>query len=98
MTPHQKYFLAYIEKEKMKQEFKLSDEVWHRVVQIIQEALLEGIDCADLLRMVRVSKSDLSDELVLTEEYKKSVDEMHKKLLEQAKLLGEKTAQKLVFD
>jgi hypothetical protein len=76
--------------------YKIADEVWHRIVQIIQEAMLEGVDCADLLRMVRVAASDTTDELVLTEEYKQSVKEMHEKLLEQAKQIANKTATLIV--
>lgn len=71
--------------------YKIADEVWHRIVQIIQEAMLEGVDCADLLRMVRVTASDTTGDLVLTEEYKQSVKEMHEKLLEQAKELANKS-------
>jgi len=86
-------------KENKMKDLKISDEVWHRIVQIIQEAMLEGVDCADLLRMVRVSQSDTTGELMLTDEYKQSVKEMHEKLLEQAKLLGERSeTKKLVFD
>lgn len=82
--------------------YKIADEVWYRIVQIIQEAMLEGIDCADLLRMVRVVASDTTGELVLTDEYKQSVKEMHEKLLEQAKELANKnlvsSTTKLIVD
>lgn len=67
-------------------EYKVSDEVWHRVVQIVQEAILTGVDCADLLRMIRLTESD-NEALVLTSEYKNHVNEAHKKLLEEAKAL-----------
>lgn len=61
---------------------KLADSVWHRVVQIVQEAILEGVDCADLLRQVGV-QPDESDPnvLVLTPEYEQQVRDMHQKLL-----------------
>lgn len=64
--------------------YKISDSVWHRVVQIVQEAMLTGVDCADLMRQVRVCV-DSQDEstLVLTPEYETQVLEMHKKYLEQ---------------
>lgn len=64
--------------------YKISDSVWHRVVQIVQEAMLTGVDCADLMRQVRVCV-DSQDEstLVLTPEYEAQVLEMHKKYLEQ---------------
>lgn len=66
---------------------KLHDSVWHRVVQIVQEAMLTGVDCADLLRQVEVvqsSEKDSSDFLVLTEEYKNRVEQQHKELLSKA--------------
>lgn len=65
---------------------KFADRVWHRVVQIVQEAMLTGVDCADLLRQVRVVP-DSSDPhvLVLSDEYEKQVKEMHIKLLQQAR-------------
>lgn len=67
-------------------EFKFSDSVWHRVVQIVQEAMLTGVDCADLLRQVRVV-SDPSDShvLILSVDYQRQVREMHEKMLQQAK-------------
>jgi hypothetical protein len=62
--------------------YKISDSVWHRVVQIIQEAMLTGVDCADLLRQVRVQvDTSSSDCLVLSEAYQKQVEEMHAKYL-----------------
>lgn len=68
----------------MEQSLRISDNVWARVIQIIQEAMLMGIDCADLLRQVRV-KIDESDAgtLVLTSGYEKMVEEHHKKLLDE---------------
>lgn len=89
-----------VKEKKMEKELKLSDEVWHRVVQIIQEAMLEGVDCADLLRMVRVVEGP-GEELVLSLGYKKSVKEMHEKLLAKAEELKSETqsaTSKLLFD
>ena len=60
-------------------EFSLADEVWHRVVQIVQEAMLTGVDCADLLRQVRVQESDAGT-LVLTPQYRQMIKEHHQKL------------------
>lgn len=70
----------------MNNEMKFADSVWHRVVQIVQEAMLTGVDCADLLRQVRVVP-DASDPnvLVLSAEYQKQVKEMHDKMLQQAR-------------
>lgn len=66
-------------------EMKFSDSVWHRVVQIVQEAMLTGVDCADLLRQVRVV-SDPTDPnvLILSAEYQLQVKAMHEKMLQQA--------------
>jgi hypothetical protein len=66
-------------------DMKLHDSVLHRIVQIVQEAMLTGVDCADYMRMVRV-QADASDPtvLVLTEEYKQHVKESHDKLEKQA--------------
>jgi len=67
-------------------EMKFADGVWHRVVQIVQEAMLTGVDCADLLRQVRVVP-DASDPhvLVLSDAYQKQIREMHEKMLQQAR-------------
>ena len=67
-------------------EFKFADSVWHRVVQIVQEAMLSGIDCADLLRQVRTVPDETDDHvLVLSPTYQKQVREMHEKMLAQAR-------------
>lgn len=59
---------------------KLSDSVLHRFVQILQEALLTGTDVSDHLRMVRVEPDkDDPHVLVLTDDYKAQVEEIHKK-------------------
>ena len=65
-------------------ELKLSDPVLHRIVQIIQEALLLGVDCSDIMRQIRLTTSSDDDSvLVLSDEYQKSVVAMHQKLLEE---------------
>lgn len=67
-------------------ELKFADNVWHRVVQIVQEAMLTGVDCSDLLRQVRVVPDETDDHvLVLSLEYQKQVREMHEKMLDQAR-------------
>lgn len=70
---------------------KLSDSVLARFVQIIQEAMLLGVDCVDIMRQVRVVP-DASDEhvLVLSEAYQQEVKQMHDKLMVE---LNEKQAQ-----
>lgn len=79
--------------------FKFSDNVSMRLVQIFQEALMTGVDGADLLRQVRVQVDDSDPEtLVLTPEYKQQVNEMHEKLVAQAQELQAKRASKLLID
>jgi hypothetical protein len=77
----------------------VSDKVWARVVQIVQEAILLGIDCVDLLREIRLCHCHINnDVLVLTDAYVKHVLEMHERLLKE---LEEKKAvkqAKLVVD
>lgn len=71
-------------------EKKFADSVWHRVVQIVQEAMLTGVDCADLLRQVRVVQDDVDpDVLVLSPGYQKQVKSMHDKMLQQAREIQE---------
>jgi len=72
----------------MSQKFKHSDQVWHRVVQIVQEAMIMGVDCVDLLRQIEVMSDD-KDNLVLTPEYIRSVGKMHEKWLADAVRLQE---------
>jgi hypothetical protein len=59
------------------------------MVQIFQEAMLLGVDGADLLRQVRLVL-DESDPtcLILEQAYKKQVEEMHEKLLREAETLN----------
>ena len=62
--------------------YTLNDEVWHRVAQIVQEAMLTGQDCATLLREIQVTEGE--SDLVLTKDYKVAVKERHAALLSQA--------------
>lgn len=68
--------------------YKISDSVAMRFVQIFQEAVLLGIDGADLMRQVRLI-ADESDPntMTLCPEYEKQVAEMHKKYLDDAEAL-----------
>jgi len=52
----------------------------------VEEEMLTGVDCSDLLRQVRVVP-DASDPhvLVLSPAYEKQVKEMHTKMLAQAR-------------
>ena len=65
--------------------YKISDSVAMRMIQIFQEAVIFGIDGADLLRQVRLVE-DAKEEgtLVLDPEYVASVKEMHEKTLAEA--------------
>lgn len=80
-------------------DMRFADSVWHRVVQIVQEAMLMGVDCADLLRQVRVVP-DASDPnvLVLSADYQRQVKEMHDKMLQQAReLQQQQTGNKFII-
>jgi hypothetical protein len=69
--------------------FKFSDEVSLRMVQIFQEALLLGMDGADLFREVRLTQSDSDpDSLVLDPEYVALVKKNHEDLLAHADVLS----------
>jgi len=62
--------------------YKISDSVAMRFIQIFQEAVLMGLDGADLMRQVRlVVDSEEADTLTLDPEYKKFVQESHEKYL-----------------
>lgn len=65
--------------------YKISDSVAMRMIQIFQEAVIFGLDGADLLRQVRLVE-DVSEEgtLTLDPEYVKAVAEMHEKSLAEA--------------
>jgi len=78
--------------------FKLADSVSMRMIQIFQEAIMTGVDGADLLRQVEL-EPDLSDvnTLVMTEEYKALVKDSHEKLLRQAEELQRLQHSKSLF-
>jgi hypothetical protein len=67
----------------------LADSVLHRVVQIVQEGFLLGVDVSDLLRQIRLTTDETEPgALILTNVYSASVDKMHEKYLEDAKRLA----------
>lgn len=69
--------------------YKISDSVAMRFIQIFQEAVLLGVDGADLMRQVRLVVDDASpDTVTLCPDYEKQVTEMHKKYLEDAEKLS----------
>lgn len=64
--------------------YKISDEVAMRFIQIFQEAVLLGIDGADLMRQVRLTSDPADQEnLILDPDYKKFVEESHQKYLKE---------------
>lgn len=78
--------------------FKLADSVSMRLVQIFQEAMMMGIDGADLLRQVRL-QPDESDPhvLVLDPEYERQVKETHAKYEAEAQQLAAARRPKLIL-
>ena len=65
--------------------YKISDAVAMRMIQIFQEAVLFGLDGADLMRQGRlVADPEDSESMTLDPEYSASVEEMHKKYLTEA--------------
>lgn len=65
--------------------YKISDSVAMRMIQIFQEAVIFGIDGADLLRQVRlVEDPKEAGTLSLDPEYVILVAEMHEKSLVEA--------------
>jgi hypothetical protein len=71
--------------------YKISDAVAMRMIQIFQEALLLGIDGADLMRQVRLVVDDSNPGTVtLDPNYESQVTEMHKKYLAEAESLRDK--------
>lgn len=77
----------------MKKEYKISDSVWARVIQIVQEAIMTGTDAADIMRMVRVEVADNDEELVLTEDYKRMVKEHYDEMIKRAEELKAASSQ-----
>lgn len=79
-------------------DFKFADSVSMRLIQIFQEAIMTGVDGADLLRQVRLQPDESEpDVLVLTPEYRQRVNEYHAKLEAEAKELQAKHAPKLII-
>lgn len=78
--------------------FKLSDAVSMRLIQIFQEAIMTGVDGADLLRQVSL-QPDASDPhvLVLSPEYEAQVRAGYEKLEAEAKRLQEQRRPKLLL-
>jgi len=72
--------------------YKISDKVAMRMIQIFQEALLLGVDGADLMRQVRLVQDETNtDTLTLDPQYEQQVTDMHRKYLEEAEALKAKS-------
>ncbi len=74
----------------MSKVYSLNDEVWHKVVQVVQLAMLTGIDVVDYFRQIRVVESSQQDsDLVLSESYKvifdKTIEDLQHHLENQMK-------------
>jgi|GEM_PF-3073759 len=83
--------------------YKISDSVAMRFVQIFQEAVLLGVDGADLMRQVRLVVDESSpDTMTLDPQYEEMVESQHKKYLEDAEKLKSQTHEssvpKLIFE
>ena len=63
--------------------YKLCDTVLARVMQIVQEAMLTGTDCVDLMRVMELQEGN-SGNLVLTDGYKQLVKKEHDDLIKLA--------------
>jgi len=82
----------------VKVEFKLDDSVWHRVIQIVQEAILTGVDCSDIMRLVRVEHSDNDPcTLVLSKSYRDQVTKEYEKMVTHAEELKKKQKPKITI-
>lgn len=65
--------------------YKISDNVAMRMIQIFQEAVIFGLDGADLLRQVRLVEDPKEEgTLTLDPEYVTAVEKMHEKYLSEA--------------
>ncbi len=84
----------------MSQEFKLADSVIHRIVQIIQEGMLLGVDAGDLMRQIRLVHEDGDESTaVCSPAYVAMVQEHYTKLLKQAQeLQAQKQSKTLIID
>lgn len=83
--------------------YKISDAVSMRMIQIFQEALMLGVDGADLMRQVRlVVDESTPDTMTLDPQYEKQVVEMHEKYLNDVERLKAQTSAadgpKLIFE
>jgi hypothetical protein len=88
--------MSNVKEEKVS--YGLSDQVIARIAQIVQESMMTGIDCVDLLRQVRVEASEGGHLLALTDDYKQLVKTMHDRLLADAERLQREAEVKAATD
>ena len=80
--------------------YRISDAVAMRMIQIFQEAVLFGLDGADLMRQVRLVNDPAEEDMMtLDPEYVKQVEEMHQKYLDSLEEKKNSSSQKsdLIF-
>lgn len=66
-------------------QYSMADSTLHRLVQIVQVAMMTGVDIADPLRQIRLThSSEDPTQLVLTQEYDLQFKAMIRKLEKQA--------------
>jgi len=78
--------------------FRFADSVSLRLIQIFQEAILTGVDGADLLRQVRLCVDEDDDSLLVQDpEYVQQVKEGHDRLVAEARRLQGQRGFKLIL-
>lgn len=60
--------------------YKLDDSVLARVVEIVQEAFLTGIDCVDMMRMIELTEYP-DGKLHLSDAYVQMVERHYKEMV-----------------
>lgn len=65
---------------------KFKDEVWHKIIQIIQLAMITGTDVVDYLRQIEVQLDNDTNTLGLTDNYnqvfERTLDQLTERLVE----------------
>lgn len=68
--------------KKKENKFRFSDQIIARILNVIQEAMIAGVDVLDLFRQMQMKPADGDPhELVLTDEYTKVVDKWHAEIV-----------------
>jgi hypothetical protein len=70
--------------------YRLDDMVIARIAQVLQEALVTGVDIVDLLRGMELTEDSAGDKMVLTETYVEKINAEYERLAEMAKELQSK--------